>query len=173
MLEILKRRRSCRSFDSSRPVEEEKIAQIVEAGLYAPSGMNKQKGEIIVISNKDFVKRLAKINAQIAGWPGDFDPFYGAPVVILVVVKGCPYPELDGAAMMENMLLEATNQGLGTCWIHRAKAELELPEAQALFLGAGLDLTGYVGVDHIALGYSLADEPKEKVILEGRVHYLR
>ena len=173
MLEIIKRRRSSRSFDSTRPVEEAKIAEIVEAGLWAPSGKNGQKGEIIVISNKQIRDRLAEINARVGGWPAGFDPFYGAPVILLVVVKDCPYPELDGAAMIENMLLEATNQGLGTCWIHRAKAELELQETRELLKDTGLNFDEYVGVDHIALGYSLAGQPKEKAIAPGRVHYLR
>ena len=173
MLEIIQRRRSSRKFDSSRPVEEEKIAQIVEAGLLAPSGMNRQPGEIVVISNKKIRDQYAKLNAKVGGWPGDFDPFYGAPVILLVVCKDCPYPELDGGAMIQNMLLEATNQGLGTCWIHRAKAELELPEARELLKAAGFDAEGYVGVDHIALGYSLEDSFKEKAIRPDRVHYIR
>ena len=62
-------------------VESEKIDQIVQAGLYAPSGMNHQSAKIIVVKNKQVRDELAKVNSQIGGWGEDFDPFYGAPVV--------------------------------------------------------------------------------------------
>ena len=172
MLDILVKRRSCRKFDSTREVEKEKIEEIVQAGLVAPSGMNKQLGEIFVITNKEFRNKLAEINAKIMNIPASSDPFYGAPVILLVASKPSPYPDLDGGAMIQNMLLEATNQGLGTCWIHRAKAEFESKEVQSLFASKGLDIADYVGVDHIALGYSLAPTPAEKALRPGRVHYI-
>ena len=172
MLEILSKRRSVRKFDSKRMVEKEKIEEIIKAGLHAPSGMNKQRGEVFVITNPEFRKKLVKLNAHAGKFPALFDPFYGAPVILLIAAKDCPYPELDGAAMMENMLLEATNQGLATCWIHRAKPELEMEKTKELFASVGLDISGYVGVDHIALGYGFDEEPKPKEIRPGRVHYI-
>lgn len=173
MLPILLQRRSCRKFDAARKVEKEKLDEIILAGLHAPSGMGRQAGEIFVIEDPKAREKVVEVNARIMGMPKGGDPFYGAPIILLIAAKDCPYPELDGAAMMENMLLEATNQGLATCWIHRAKPELQDPEIRALFASFGFNLDGYVGVDHIALGYGLGEAPKEKVIREGRVHYLR
>lgn len=172
MLEIIAKRRSCRKFDRNHPVEKEKIAEIVKAGLHAPSGQGHQDGIVVVISKPEIRDRLAVINAKICGWPEDFDPFYGAPVVLLVACKKNPYPDLDGAAMIQNMLLEATAQGLATCWIHRAKPEWEMPEVRELLSSSGLNFDDYVGVDHIALGYGLSGEPASKTIKDGRVFYI-
>ena len=88
MLKLFKDRRACRKFDS-RPVEKEKIEQIVQAGLLAPSGMGRQTPVIIAISDKETRDKLAKINCRLAGgrWGEDFDPFYGAPVVLLVIAN--------------------------------------------------------------------------------------
>jgi len=172
MLDILLKRRTSRKFDSTKEVEKEKIEEIVRAGLVAPSGKNQQLAEIFVITNKEFRDRLAELNAKVWGVGTAVDPFYGAPVILLVASKPSPFADLDGAAIIQNMLLEATNQGLGTCWIHRAKEELQLEETKALFASRGLDISDYVGVDHIALGYSLAPTPAEKVIRPGRVHYI-
>lgn len=167
MLEAIAKRRSCRKFDPNRVVEKEKIDEIVNAGLSAPTGMGTQNTIVIVIEDKKARDALAEINAKVGGWAGR-DPFYGAPVILFVASKKSPYPELDGGAMIQNMLIEATAQGLATCWIHRAKAEWELPEVRELFASTGLNFADYVGVDHIALGYALDYEPKEKKILPGR-----
>lgn len=169
MLEVIKNRRSCRTFDYEKAVEEEKINEIVQAGLLAPSGKGSQDPIVIVIKDKKVRDELSKINAKVMGAQGDNDPFYGAPVILLVACKKNPYPELDGGAMIENMLLEATNQGLSTCWIHRAKAEWELPEFRELLKSTGIAFDEFVGVDHIALGYNKGGQPREKAIKEGRV----
>lgn len=131
MLEVIKARRACRSF-SNREVEDNKIKEIVEAGLLAPSGMNRQTPVIIVIKDKKTRDELMKLNAQILN--RDMDTFYGAPVIMLVAAHKDGLSIYDGAATIENMLLEATNQGLASCWIHRAKEELELEEGERFYL---------------------------------------
>ena len=170
MLDIIQARRSSRDFDPLRPVEQEKIDEIVKAGLLAPSGMNRQDGIVIVIKDKEVREELARINGEIMGRSGD--PFYGAPVILLVACKKNPYPDLDGGAMIENMLLEATAQGLGSCWIHRAKEEWERDDFRKLLAPLGIAYDDYVGVDHIALGYTLGGKPREKLIKEGRVYQI-
>lgn len=122
MLEAIKKRRACRKF-SSKPVEEEKIKEVVEAGLLAPTGRNLQTPVVIAISDKKTRDELMGINRKIMGIEG-IDPFYGAPTVLLVIANKQGISIHDGAACIENMLLEATNQGLGSCWIHRLKKKL-------------------------------------------------
>lgn len=75
--------------------------------------------------------------------------------------------------MIENMLIEATNQGLATCWIHRAKEELESKEGQELFSSLGIDLSDYEGIGHIALGYAKNDNYPPKIIKDNRVFYIK
>ena len=167
MLKVIKARRACRSF-SNKEVELEKINEVVEAGLLAPSGMNRQTPVIIVIKDKKTRDELEAFNKKIMG--RDVDPFYGAPVILLVVASKEGLSLLDGAACMENMLLEATNQGLASCWIHRAEEEIKLPEVRELLSFTGLDFDQYVGIGHVILGYpSEGFTPREKTIRDGRV----
>ena len=88
MLDVMEKRRACRKFDSC-PVEKEKIDEIIQAGLLAPSGIGRQTSAIIAISNKETRDKLMKLNAKIGGriFHGIIDPFYGAPVILLVIAK--------------------------------------------------------------------------------------
>ena len=168
MLDVIKARRACRSF-SSKEVEDSKIKEIVEAGLLAPSGMNRQTPIIIVIKDKKTRDELMEINRKIMG--RDLDPFYGAPVILLVAAHKDGLSVHDGAACIENMLLEATNQGLGSCWIHRAKEELELEEGKRLLSSiTKFPLDDYIGIGHVIIGYpNEGYKPNPKVIKENRV----
>lgn len=169
MLEAIKNRRACRKFDSGKEVEDIKIDQIVEAGLLAPSGMNRQTPVIIVIKDKQTRDELMNINKSIMNRDIS-DPFYGAPVILLVIAKKDGLSIHDGSASIENMLLEATNQGLGSCWIHRAEEEIQREDVRKLLSFTGLNFDEYVGVGHVIIGYSLMNEYPEKIIKEGRVY---
>ena len=167
MLDAIKARRACRNF-SNREVEDNKIKEIVEAGLLAPSGMNRQTPIIIVIKDKKVRDQLMELNRKIMG--RDLDPFYGAPVVLLVVAHKDGLPMLDGAATIENMLLEATNQGLASCWIHRAKEEIELEEGRKILSFTGLNFDDYIGIGHVIIGYPKDEfKPAPKIIKDNRV----
>ena len=100
-LEVLKSRRSIRSYQDKMP-EKELIAQIVEAGTYAPTGMGKQSPIIVAVTNRDTRDQLAEMNAKIMGV--DTDPFYGAPVVLVVLAdKQYPTYLYDGSLVMGNL----------------------------------------------------------------------
>ncbi len=172
MLEAIKNRRSCRKFDANRIVEKEKLEEIIEAGLYASNAMGYQNGIIIAITNKKTRDEISKLNCKIMGVKEENDPFYGAPVILLVAVKKWANAKYDGSTMIESMMIEATNQGLGTCWIHRAKEELESDEGKKILSSIGLDLSEYEGVGHIALGYSLMNYSPKK-IKENRVYFIK
>lgn len=145
-------RRSIRKF-SSEMVNDEDIRDIVKAGEFAPSAMGKQERIIVVIKDKKVRDELKRLNASIMGRFDDFDPFYNAPVVIIVLAKkDSPTRQLDGAASIENMLLAANSLSLGTCWVHRAKEEFETAWGKNLLLSLGIT-EEMEGIDHIALGY--------------------
>ena len=167
MLEAIKTRRACRSF-SSKEVENKKINEIIEAGLLAPSGMNRQTPVIIAIKDKETRDALAKINGSIMGREGD--PFYGAPVILLVIAHKEGLSLHDGGATIENMLLEATNQGLASCWIHRADEEIKTKEGRELLSFTGLNFDDYIGIGHVIIGYpNEGYKPAPKIIKENRV----
>lgn len=158
VLEAMKSRRSCRSFKSDA-VPQEVIDQICEAGTFAASGMNRQPCKILVIKDKALRDRLAVMNAGFMGKGADFDPFYGAPVVLVVIADKSSSTYLyDGSLMIGNLMLAAHTLGLGSCWIHRAKEEFETAECKALMKELGIE-GEFEGIGHVALGYD-ASSPR-------------
>ena len=158
VLESIKTRRSIRKYKTDM-VEQEKINQIVEAGLYAASGMNHQEVKIIVVTNKDFRDKLSAEKANFDGLYDGADPFYGAPVV-LVVVANKDYADYvyDGSLVMGNLMLAAHALGVGSCWICRAKETFQKPEYQEMLKSLGI--TGnWEGIGYCVLGYPNGDVP--------------
>ena len=143
-------RRSIRKYQE-RSVEESLLNEVVKAGTYAPSGMNKQSAIILVEKKKETRDKLSNLNAKIMGT--DTDPFYGAPAVIIVLAdKQSPTHIYDGSLVMENMMIAAHSLGLGTCWIHRAKEMFESEEGKEILKEAGI--TGeYEGIANCIIGY--------------------
>ena len=126
VIKNIKERRSIKKYEN-KMVPKEIIEKIVEAGTYAPSGMGKQSSIIIAITNKEIRDKLSKLNAKIMG--AEIDPFYGAPVVLVVLSKkDVPTYIYDGSLVMENLMLAANSLKIGSCWIHRAKEEFETEE---------------------------------------------
>lgn len=167
----IKTRRSIRKFKSDMPSSED-IKQIVDSGLCAPSGMSKQATITLVITNKELRDKLSKANCKIGGWKEGFDPFYNAPVVLVVLAdKDVSTSIYDASLVMENMMLAAHSLGLGSIWIHRAKEEFEMDEFKQVLKDLGIE-GDYEGVGNMALGYIDGDMPKAHEIKEGRVFYI-
>ena len=118
LLNTTKSRRSIRKFKSDN-IPEDILNRIIEAGTYAATGMNKQSPIIVVVTNKEIRDKLSQANCKIGGWKEGFDPFYGAPVVLIVLadrnLTNCVY---DGSLVMGNLMLAAHELGIGSCWIH-------------------------------------------------------
>ena len=112
----------------------------------------------MAVTNKELRDRLSRMNAKIMGT--DIDPFYGAPVVLIVLAdKTVPTHVYDGALVMENLMLAAQDLGIGSCWIHRAKEEFESEEGKEILKSLGIE-GDYEGIGHCILGYP-AKEPKK------------
>ncbi len=113
-IEALIHRRSCRNY-SDRPVEAEKLARIIEAGQYAPSGMGRQPVTFVAVTDPATVERLSQLNAQVMG--SNSDPFYGAKTVVVVLVdRSVPTHLEDGSLAMGNLLNAAYALGVDSCW---------------------------------------------------------
>ena len=90
-------RRSVRKYTPEMPKRED-LEQIIQAGLYAASGKGGQSSIILAVTDKQLRDRLMEMNRQIGGWAEGFDPFYGAPAVLVVLAKkGTPYTVADGS----------------------------------------------------------------------------
>lgn len=148
----LLQRRSVRSYDP-RPVPDEILDAVLQAGLYAPSGMNTQCCRMVAVRDPDTIARMSKLNAAVMGV--DTDPFYGAPCVIVVLGDPEVYPcwVEDGSLILGNLMNAAHALGLGSCWINRAKQVFDSPEGKALLRQWGLP-EHLRGVGNCILGYA-------------------
>ena len=150
-LTTLKSRRSCRAYKPEL-IEEAKLNAILEAGTYAATGMGKQAPIIISVTNKEVRDQLSKMNAAIMGV--DFDPFYGAPQLLIVLAdKKVPTYLYDGSLVMGNLMNAAADLGIASCWVHRAKEEFESEEGKAILKKLGIE-GDYEGIGHLILGYA-------------------
>jgi nitroreductase len=153
VLEVIRKRYSVRAYKPD-PVEDEKLASVLEAARLAPTAANRQPFQIIVVRTAGRVEELARVYGR--AW------FTEAPLVVAVCAvaeegwsrsDGKPYADVDAAIAMDHLVLAATSLDLGTCWIaafdpQAAREVLGLPD-------------GVEPVVLTPLGYP-ADEPREK-----------
>lgn len=167
ILECMETRRSVRAY-LPNAVPEEKLERILRAGLYAASGMGRQSAMILCVTDKALRDRLMRMNAAIMGTT-EKDPFYGAPCVLVVLAdRSIPTAVYDGSLVLGNMMLAAHAEGLGSCWIHRAREEFDSDEGKAILHDLGVE-GDYEGVGHLIVGYADGAEPEAKPRREGRV----
>ena len=171
-LQTLKTRRSCRSFKPDM-VEEDKLSAIIEAGTYAANGRGMQSPIIIAVTNKELRDQIAEENRKIGGWQEGFDPFYGAPVILIVLAdKAIGTYQYDGSLVMGNLMNAAASVGVDSIWIHRAKEEFESEFGKQLLNRLGI--TGdYEGIGHCALGYAKQSLSEAKPRKENYVYFVR
>jgi len=165
----IKERRSCKAYRSD-PVPNDLIEQIIEAGLYAASAMGKQSPIIVAVSDKETRDKISRLNSKydVRKRP---DPFYGAPVVLTVLVgRDVGTGTCDGSLVLGNMLLAAHALKVGSCWIHRAEEVFNDDEGKAILASLGVE-GDYVGIGHCILGYPAAELPEAAPRKEGRVFY--
>lgn len=149
-VKTLVERRSCRSYKPD-PIPEGILNEILQAGAYAATGMGRQSPIMIAVTDKATRDRLSRMNAAVMG--AENDPFYGAPVVIVVLAdRRMPTYLYDGSLVMGNLMNAAHALGIGSCWIHRAKEEFDSEEGKALLRSLGIE-GDYEGIGHCVLGY--------------------
>ena len=162
-IEVLMKRRSVRKFKPQQITEAELLA-VLDAGTYAPTGRNRQTPWIIAVQESGDREAVSRLNAKIMGT--DSDPYYGAPTVILVVAPDDGFGELNGSAVLTNMVNAAFAMGLGSCWIHRPKQMFETEEGKALLRKWGIPEDS-MGIGSIALGYADTETPAAPPRKEG------
>ena len=159
-------RRSVRGYKPDM-IPKEDLDLILEAGTYAATGMGMQSPVIVAVTDKATRDQLSKMNADVMGT--DTDPFYGAPVVLVVLAdKNRPTHIYDGSLVMGNLMNAAASLGIGSCWIHRAKEVFDSEEGKELKKQWGVP-DEYIGVGHCVLGYRDCEYPAAKPRKEGFV----
>ncbi len=171
-LKVLESRRSCRAYKPEL-IEEEKLQAIIKAGTYAATGMGKQSPIIIAVTNKEMRDKLSAMNAKIMGQDEGFDPFYGAPELLIVLAnKDIPTCVYDGSLVMGNLMNAAADLGVDSCWIHRAKEEFESEEGKGILKSLGIE-GNYEGIGHLVLGYAAAPLKEAAPRKDDYVYYIR
>ncbi|MCD8398549.1 MAG: nitroreductase family protein [Lachnospiraceae bacterium] len=138
MLQTIMERRSTRKYND-KPVTEEQLADILEAGRYAPTGGNCQTVHFVVITNEEIRENLRGLvqeaflqmelsddqyasiqNSIRLSRRGNYAFDYHAPILVVVANrKGYPNAVADSACALQNMMLEAESLGVGSCWINQ------------------------------------------------------
>jgi len=157
LMQVIKSRRSTRAFKKELPPKDQ-IMKLTEAAEWAPSGMGKYLWRFTVIYSAEKSLKLARAVAEADNRGSEYN-FYGAPVNIIVSYRRDEHHAfVDGAAAMENILLTATDLGLGSCWINQLRECCDVPKVRELLTEYG------VPVDHIviasaAIGYIEKETP--------------
>ena len=136
--EVIKKRYSCKKY-GDRPLEEEKLCAILEAGRLAPTAKNLQEQHVYVLQSPE---ALAKVDAVTPCR-------YGAPAVLVVAFNKenvFTYPGgkrdsgvEDATIVATHMILAAANEGVDSCWVNnfdpeKLAAALGLPENEAILM---------------------------------------
>lgn len=169
MNEVIKNMEERRSVRGYKPdmIRKEDLNTIIEAGTYAATGMGMQSPIIVAVTDKATRDQLSAMNAKIMGT--DTDPFYGAPVVLIVLAdKARPTYLYDGSLVMGNLMNAAHAVGVDSCWIHRAREVFDSEEGKALKAEWGVP-ESYIGIGHCVLGYRSGEYPEAKARKDGFV----
>jgi nitroreductase len=154
VFEVIQRRKSVRSYEPT-PVPVEKLRKVLEAARLAPSAGNIQPWQFVVVMNPDKRRQIAK-GCRFGRFLAE------SPVVIVGSGNQKASPRwyaVDTSIAMENLVLAATNEGLGTCWIgtfneKQIREMLKIPDHLKV-------------VALLALGY-----PREKLDILGKVAHI-
>ena len=166
ILDTIKTRRSCRKYTTEQ-ISDDELNQVIEAGLYAPSGHGQQDPVIVAVQDEEMKQMLTAMNAAVMGVSSN--PYYNAPTIILVFASADnPNAFQDGSCVLENMMLAAHAEGLASCWINREHQMFLTDEGKALMQKMGLP-EGMIGIGALSVGY--ADGPLREAAerKEGRV----
>lgn len=137
LFETIRTRRSIRSY-ADKPVERELIEKVVEAGIFAPTGMNYQTKHFVVITDREKMQALAAAVAKAENLPASYN-FYAPPVFILVADKKEDYNAMANCACaMQNMMLAAHGLGLGAVWVNQVGPASDDADVRALLDEMGL-----------------------------------
>lgn len=137
VLQNILTRRSVRKFKQEQ-IKDEELDLILKAGVYAPSGMNKQSWQFTVVQNKEKIERLAKVVREALGRDAGYN-FYAPPTLIMLSNdKENTNGLADCSCALENIFLMANSLGIGSCWINQLKTICDEKEVRELLTSFGI-----------------------------------
>ena len=164
-------RRSIRDYQD-RPVPRADMERIIEAGLYAPSGRNRQASHFLSVLNKEIIERITlELKAAIARMEdspyrayvgaASYAVNFNAPAFVIVSINPASSltPAADAAVALENMFLAARSLGIGSCWVNQVAAANDDKQFSAFLESLGRP-AGYRVYGSAAFGFPAGDFPK-------------
>lgn len=176
-------RRSIRKYKAEQITEEE-LTILLDAGQYAPCGLNQQSSHFTVVQNKEMLQKIndvcknAYLNSGIKTFEerakvDNFNVYYNAPTFVIVCGDSKSPAHLNnGSAALENMLIAAESMGLGSCWIHALSIVFPTEEGKALKEELGFSEDD-VFVGAAVFGYKDMPQPSPAPRKEGIVTIIR
>lgn len=159
MNEVLKNiltRRSVRSFKPEQ-IKDDELDKILQAGIYAPSGMNRQSWQFTVIQNKEKIELLAKVIRQALGRDESYNFYSPVTLILLSNDRDNSNGLADCSCALENIFLMANSLGIGSCWINQLKNICDEIEVRNL-------LNSFeIPSNHIVWGMAALGYPDSKV----------
>ena len=191
VIEDILSRRTIRNYKPDQ-IKQEELDEILETGLYAPTGGGRQSPVMLVCQNPEINEVLGKINRKVFGNANsdgikfvsetqksiaDDDniksAFYDAPTVItLFAPKDWDYGVHDCTSMAITMTLAAWSLGIGSCYVSRAEETFETDYGKKVMEEADIS-QDYVARVHLCLGYPKDITNHAKPRKEGRIHILK
>ncbi|MBE6072891.1 MAG: nitroreductase family protein [Clostridium butyricum] len=167
VLQNILTRRSVRAF-TNKKITRKDLDLILKAGIYAPSGMNKQSWQFTVIQNQDKIQELAKAVRESLERDANYN-FYGPDTIILLSNdKDNTNGLADCSCALQNIFLMANELGIGSCWINQLKNICDEKEIRELLNSYGIPENHIVwGI--ATLGYSKTPneiKPKNESVIK-------
>lgn len=175
VVEAIMARRSIRKY-LDQPVEHEKLQAIVECGINAPNGMNKQPWIIRVVESQDYINGVNEVYKKeqadmVSKDPNFKNMFRNAPNIICVATPKDGSGQLDAGMLGENMMLAAQSMGLGTCCLGGPVRFLLTSEAAKPYVDQLNIPEDYVLTYILAVGYP-DESPEAKPRDTTKVEYI-
>lgn len=165
VMENLLTRRSVRAFEK-KAIPADELDQILQAAIYAPSGMGRQTWQFTVVTDREKIQKLAAIVEKELARPG-YDMYAPEVIIIPSNERDSRFGLEDNACALENIFLAAHSFGIGSVWINQIRDICDSPSARALLKEWGVP-DSHVVYGIAALGYP-APAPEKQIHKIGRI----
>ncbi len=183
VLEAIKNRRSVRSFKNEQ-IQEDDLNAILEAGIYAPTGMNYQTFHFTAVLNKEKLEELNRRVKNVFAHSEDehmkhrgeneaWNFYYHAPALIIVSNEEIiPSSGLDCAVALQNIFLAAYSLDIQSCWVNQLRYTCNDPFVRELLTEWGVPEKHFI-FGCAALGYNSGVVPQTPVRKEGTISVVK
>lgn len=160
IMENILTRKSVRAFEE-KPIPADELQQILQAAIYAPSGMGRQTWQFTAVTSREKIQALCAAVGQELGRES-YDMYKPEAIIIPSNERDSRWGIEDNACALENIFLAAHAFGIGSVWINQLRDTCDCPSVRTLLKEWGIP-DNHVVYGIAALGYAAPAEEKERV----------